>query len=160
MDKSFELVRYSEDHYVLHLDAAHAAALCVLLGKLVSSSEILGQEEWLAFRDEFVKHDRELLNAYKSVNTSLESPGKLYRPYEEEDDDLRDSPLWKSFAAGVPEDREEEVLQELRKALAAYGGEAKRKKELPLDCAFYWAESPQGHDYWSALWRASSGSSK
>lgn len=153
MDKSFELVRYGEDHYVLHLDPDHAAALCVLIGKLSASSEILGQEEWLALHDEFAKYDRELLDAYKDANMALKSGGRLFRPRGEENDDLRDSPLWKSFATGVPEDREEEVLRELRKALAAVGGEATRR-DLSLDSAFYWAESPQGHKYWATLWEA------
>lgn len=155
MDKSFELVRYGEDHYVLHLDPDHAAALCVLIGKLSASSEILGQEEWYALHEEFAKHDRELLDAYKDANMSLKNAGRLCRPHEEDNEDLRDTPLWKSFASGVPEDREEEVLHELRKALAAYGDKAERK-EKPLNSAFYWSESPQGHTYWATLWEARS----
>jgi len=159
VDKSFELVRYGEDHYVLHLDPDHVAALCVLIGKLSASSEILGQGEWSALHDEFAKHDRELLDAYKDANISLKSGGKLYRPRGEGSEALRDSPLWKSFAAGVPEDREEEVLHELRKALAEFDDEA-RRRELSLDCAFHWAGSPQGHEYWAELWAARERSSE
>lgn len=144
-----EFVRYDENHWVLHLDRERAAALVMLIGRLPASSQILGADDYGVLAAAFKHYERELLHDYMDANEDLVISDALKKPKGEqgtEEDklaELKESKLWKSFEAGVPDERKDEVLRQLMRV-------KDKKLDGELSNSFLWSTTPQGHDYWYA----------
>lgn len=168
MADRLEVVKYEEDHWVVHLDDVRMAFFLLFLGRCASRSPVFGLEDYQTATAAYksAPGDMELLARIMRANDL--PVGQLVLPASVEEkelpaelEQLLDTQVWKSIEKAVPPERVREVLTNLHKALdnkKALDRKSRAESEaLDLIFAFTWDHTPPGNDYWSAWWYIADG---